>query len=379
MSEAAPIADSAPVPDGAVINETPASYSEPLGSQTPVEPEPVAKPASLDDSIDRAIAKSEAKQAEADKAKAKPEAKIEPKHQDKEPQPRDNGKFAATKAPADAQAPQEAPKPQEAAKPSFTDNDPPSRFSEDAKKDWHAAPESVRRESERAIKELTDGFQKYRQSAERDQQLDQFHRMAEQSGTKLETVVDTYVKTEQLLRSDPIKGLESICENLGLSLKQVAEHYLGQPSDLQQSDKDVKISQLEQKLQRLEQGVNSWQEQQQTREVQQTIESFKSDPKYARFDELKPDIGMFLQTGRANNLSEAYQLADRLNPAANNQAPVSTPAASSAAPSPEPVHPDKGLKSVHGAPTPGFTSPSGKKRAALSLDEALDRAFGAAG
>ena len=67
MTDAAVIADSAPAPvDGAPIGEA-ALSPQPLGSQIPAEaqakPEPVKAP-SLDDSIDRAMAKS----AEATKA-----------------------------------------------------------------------------------------------------------------------------------------------------------------------------------------------------------------------------------------------------------------------------------------------------------------------
>jgi hypothetical protein len=82
-----------------------------------------------------------------------------------------------------------------------------------------------------------------------------------------------------------------------------------------------------------------------------------------------------MKSGRAKDLPEAYQLAERLNPAP--QAKDAATAASSAAQDP-PVHPDKGQKSINGAPSAGST-PAAKKRVTRSLDEALDRAFGQAG
>jgi hypothetical protein len=86
-----------------------------------------------------------------------------------------------------------------------------------------------------------------------------------------------------------------------------------------------------------------------------------------------------MQSGRAKDLPEAYQLAERLNPAPAGQAKDAAPAASSAASAEPPVHPDKGQKSINGAPSAGLTSQPGKKRVTRSLDEALDRAFGQAG
>ena len=217
MTDAAVVADSGSAPiEGAPINESPANFNSPLGSQVP--PDAVAKPAepkappSLDDSIDRAMAKSAAKQVEPQEAKvdAKPEAKIE--------QPRENGKFVKdpAKAPVvEAPKPADASKSVDAVKPSFTATDAPARFSDDAKKDWATSPESVRRETERAIKELTDGHQKYRAAAERDASLNDLHEMAKASGKELGSVVREYVNMESQLRENPIAGLDTICQRHG--------------------------------------------------------------------------------------------------------------------------------------------------------------------
>jgi hypothetical protein len=388
MTDAAVVADSAPAPDadvgGAVINENAPAFNSPLGSQIPPDAQAKAepgKPASLDDSIERAMAKSAAKQAEAVKA---PEPKADAK--DAKPEPKaapergDGGKFVAKAPAADAPAAGDVqpPKPIESAKASFTASDAPSRFSEDAKKEWATAPESVRRETERAIKELTDGFQKYKQSAERDQALSEFHEMAKSSGKELSGVVREYVNMENKLRQDPVGGLDLICQRMGLSLRDVAAHVMGQKPEEQASQQDAVIRELRQTVQRLEQqvgGVTKSIEQQREEATLTEINAFASKPEHSRFEELADDIAFFMKSGRAKDLPEAYQLAERLNPAP--QAKEIAPAASSAAPEP-PVHPDKGQKSINGAPSAG-SSPAAKKRTSKSLDEALDRAFGAAG
>jgi hypothetical protein len=395
MTDAAVVADSAPPPDaapagGAAINENAPAFNSPLGSQIPpdaqAKPEAPTKPASLDDSIDRAMAKSAEKQAAAakapePKADAKADAKAEPAKD--APVRGQDGKFTAkepVKQPdAVPAAAKDAPKPAEAAKPSFTASEAPSRFSDDAKKEWATAPESVRRETERAIKELTDGFQKYKQSAERDQTLNEFHEMAKSSGKELAGVVREYVNMENTLRTNLLGGLDTICQRMGVSLRDVAAHVMGQKPEEQASQQDAVIRELRQELAGLKQqlgGVTQTIEHQREQATLTEINKFASE--HPRFEELAEDIAFFMKSGRAKDLPEAYDLAERLNPAPAGQAKETAPAASSAAPPEPPVHPDKGQKSINGAPSAG-SSPAAKKRTSKSLDEALERAFGAAG
>src|SRR6185369_2116193 len=183
------------------------------------------------------------------------DAKVEPVKE--APIRGEGGKFAPKEPAAqpDAAAAKDAGKVAEPAKPSFTASEAPTRFSEDAKKEWATAPESVRRETERAIKELTDGFQKYKQSAERDQGLTEFHEMAAKSGTDVKTALSKYTALEGLLRSDPIKGLHEVCNNMGLSLRDVAAHVLNQKPEQAASEQDAVIRELRQELATIKQQV----------------------------------------------------------------------------------------------------------------------------
>ncbi len=389
MTDAAVVADSGPAPDadvgGAVINENAPAFNSPLGSQIPPDAqakEAPAKPASLDDSIDRAIAKSAEKQASKEAPKApepKAGAKAEPKPEPKAaPERGEGGKFVAKQPDAAPAAAKDAAKPAEAAKPSFTASDAPSRFSDDAKKEWATAPESVRRETERAIKELTDGFQKYKQSAERDQTLHEFHEEAKQAGKELHSVVREYRNMEKLLHSNPEAGIEAVLSRIGLTPRQYAEHVLNKTPDQQASQQDATIRELRQMVTTLEQklgGVTQTIEQQREQATLTEINKFAAE--HPRFEELADDIAFFMKSGRAKDLPEAYSLAERLNPAPAGQAKDEQPAASSAAPEP-PVQPDKGQKSINGAPSSG-SSPAAKKRTPKSIDESLERAFGSVG
>lgn len=382
MTDAAVIADHGPAPDaaagGAVVNENTPSHNEPLGSQAP-EPraaEP-AKPVSLDAALDNAMAKAEAKAKPVEKPAAKPEAKVDAKPEVKPeakpaPERGEGGKFVAKEPQPGAE-----PKP-EPSKASFTASEAPSRFSDDAKKEWATAPESVRKETERAIKELTDGFQKYKQSAERDATLTEFHDMARNSGKDLSNVVREYVNMENKLRTDILGGLDDICQRVGLSLRDVAAHVMGQKPEEQASQQDSVIRELRQELATLKQqvgGVTQTIEQQREQATLTEINKFAAE--HPRFEELADDISFFLKSGRAKDLPEAYQLAERLNPAPTTAAKDDQPAASSAALEP-PVQPDKGQKSINGAPSPG-SIPAAKKRVAKSLEESLNTAFSRVG
>jgi hypothetical protein len=383
MSDAAVSADSGPAPiEGAPINESPSGFIQPLGSQIPSDAvaksdEPKAPP-SLDDSIDRAIAKSAAKQEGKEPPKADVKAEQAAKEPAKAEQPRENGRFAKDPAKVEAPTPADTAKPVEQVKPSHIAEDAPARFTETAKAKWHGADPEIRGEVLRMQRELTDGYQKHKEAAERDGTLAEFHEMAKASGKELPNVVREYVNMENALRKDPVGGLDLICQRLGFSLRDVAAHVLNQTPDQNASQQDAiirelnnKISQLEQQLGGVTQTINKQREQSTLAEIN------KFAAENPRFEELADDIAFFMKSGRAKDLPEAYQLAERLNPAPASQAKDEPPAASSAAPAPS-VQTDKGLKSINGAPSSG-SSPAAKKRVAKSLDDALNAAFGRAG
>jgi hypothetical protein len=164
------------------------------------------------------------------------------------------------------------------AKPSHTTSAPPTRFSAAAKAEWDTAPETVRAEVSRMEREFKAGFAKYKTAAERDASLADFHDMAAKGGTTVREALSKYVNLENQLRADPIRGLEIICQNVGLSLRDVASQVLGLTLDRSEAN---------------------------------AVEEFAA--KHPRFDELSEDIIFLLETGRADDLPEAYTLVERLN------------------------------------------------------------------
>jgi hypothetical protein len=371
-------AESTPAPEATVELPNPISTEaqpEPQEKSEPkAKPEPKAdKPISTREALEKATAKVEKDNAPvkteakpADKAADKAADKTEPVKTDK---PRDEaGKFA--KDPAKVEAPVKTE-----AKPSYTAGDPPARFSADAKAVWATLPETVRAETARMERELTQGYEKHKAAAERDSTLNEFHDMAKQAGKDLPSVVREYVNMESLLRKEPVKAMETILSRVGLSPRQYAEHILGQTPDQNASQQDATIRELrqqnatlEERLNRLEGGFN------QQRESATLTEINKFAQDNPRFEELAADIAFFMKSGRAKDLPEAYRLAERLNPA---PAQASTTAASSAPVIDLSVQTEKGQKSINGAPSPG-SSPAAQKPS-TSIKEALRKAMAQAG
>lgn len=247
----------------------------------------------------------------------------------------------------------------------------PSRFSADAKTAWAAAPEPVKAEIHRAVRELEAGIEQYRQRWE---PLKPFDDLARQSNTSIEAALTNYIGIEQLIARDPIAGFERVAQNMGLSLRDIAAHVMGQAPDAVASQQDATIRELRGELAALRQelgGVTTSIRSDKEQAVFRQIEDFaKTAP---RFDDLASDVAFFIESGRANDLKEAYALAERLNPVPQ---PASTPAAS-AAPETIAAQNRKGRLSLSGSPGAG-SSPTARPVSESPL-KAVDAAFAALG
>jgi hypothetical protein len=345
---------------------------KPVETKPEVKSEPVEKkPPTTREALQRAaeqVEKDEKAKVEKPEVKADPKAKVEAKPDVKpevktERQRDETGKFASDK-------------PKEQPKPSHTAGDAPARFTKDVKDVWATLPDNVRGEVTRMERELTEGYAKHRQAAERDAGLAEYHEMAQKGGTTVKEALANYVGMENMIRQDPIRGLERVCQNMGLSLRDVAAHVLNQKPEEVAGQQDATIRELKAELADLKKqvgGVTQTFQQQQEQTVGKQVSDFASDPAHSRFDELHEDIAFFLKNRCPGDLEQAYKLAERLNPA-----PVTEqPAASSAPVIDLAAQTARGSKSINGAPSAG-SSPAASKPS-TSIKESLRRAMAAAG
>lgn len=355
--DAAPQGDSAPADTGA----TETSF------------EPTSRGA-----VDRAFAALDAKEdAPAPKAQeAAPEQDAAEPIGDDTRERDEFGRFKAKETSPEGEQPV-AEKAETPEKPVVPD-DAPARFSPDAKAAWATAPEPVKAEIKRAITELEGGLAQYK---ERWEPLKDFADMAERSGTTLHDAFGRYVQMEQALRNNPAQGLEAVLGNMGLTPQQYAEYIMqtqGEAPDQQATMQDkiindltAKLSAMEQKFGTIEQTI----EQQQMAQINQYIAAFEKD--HPRVNELGTLIEKLISGNVATTLEEAYEMADRLNPAPAAATPQTDAQAVPAQPKIDPAQTRKGQLSISGAPSSG-SNPMNKKPPG-SNRAAVDNAFAALG
>lgn len=404
---AAPAADISSAAPGAAIEHvaappTPISDSGPAAGEAAIEPKPAPTA--------REALKAAAAKVEKDEA-----AKVDPKAAaTTTEQPRDKGKFAAKDATGKEPA---AAKLDAAGKPivdktadgkadakagvtavtepkagdvpaAKTTHAAPARFSNDAKAVWDTAPEPVKAEVTRMQRELEQGIEKHRVKAERDDQIADFHELAKKSGTDVKTALTKYTNMEQLLRTNPLKGLEAVCDNIGVSIKDVARIVLGQAPDQEASQSEATIRGLRQELSSLKEqvgGITNTFKQQGETQLHEQIATWAE--KIPLFEVLAPHIAQEMRDGAAN-LDAAHEAVLQKYPqlAALSDASKSPPAkeepeipaaASSAAAPDLSAQTRKGSKSITGAPGDG--SEPVARQPSSSIKEALKRAAAKAG
>lgn len=347
-------------------------------------PEPIAE-ATPRGAIDRAFAalEGDSEPAAKEPAKAEPEqvATADAAVGERERNP--DGTFKAKDATAE---PVQADKPVDAAidaaKAETAPGDAPARFSPDAKALWATAPEPVKAEVLRMEREMTAGLEKYRADATAFDSVREYDSMARQYGTDLKSALDRYVAMDKALNDNPLQGLELICQDKGISLREVAAHILGQPlpeGEQQSLQAQQHIQRLEAQIARLEQGFTGIQSQSIGEQITNFAANLNENDK-ALFNELDAPIAEFIKQGLS--LQDAFAQAKEAEKtrvqrlAANfgfntqpTPAPTSQPGLS--------AHTQKGQLSVTGAPSSG-SNPSNRKPPSSPRD-AIDRAFNAVG
>lgn len=370
--------------------ETPASEVK-TGEIIPPEKKEPAKPVSVRDAVRNAREKLEAQEKAEQEAKSAPKAE-QPPAEKKEPAARDQtGKFTPREQqqPNQAQQPAAQTQPQQGQeeKPRTAHRDPPPRFSSDAKAAWETAPEPVKAEIHRAIRELEDGQQKYRQSHERYETIRQFDEIARSNGHELRQSLEKVVAIEQAFSRSPVEGFQRICDHFGINMRALAAHIAGQTPDQVQAGQDQTISELRREIASLKEqvgGVSNTFQQQQQAAMSKEVEAFAADN--PRFYDIMDDVTFFLQSGRIDQtlppldrLKEAYSLAERLNPAPQA---ITSQIEQPLRPAKDPdlsAQTAKGSKSISGAPSSGSDPAMTGKPETVSIKEAIKRARAQAG
>ena len=275
----------------------------------------------------------------------------------------------------------------------------PSRFAPTAKAEWEKTPEPVKAEIDRSIKELENGLQKYKASAERFDELAEYEQLSRQHYNQpLKETLKHYADLDRGL-ADPktnLATLERLVSNMkyvgtdgqtyNWDLPQLAQYILDQSeqgvSTYQDPQADLKaqLAEMQKKLDAFETGVTKQRETERertTQTLQEQITEFAS--KNSRFEELYEDIEIELHNPKfaagkdpLQRLQLAYEKVERLNPAPSLAPPAPAIAAPDVA-----AQTRKASASITGAPGAGSNLAS--KPVPSSSRDALKAAFAAKG
>jgi len=332
-------------------------------AQAASEEDAANEPVSLDSMIDNAFDTVDGEiENGTDGAKAKPADPVDPEVVELSPE---------EQAAADAKAAEEA-----AAETAVT---LPERFKGITPEAWGAVPPEVQAEVERMRTELEAGLAEKDAALEPYQGLEEFQKMAADGGTTLKDAMTHYAGLENLFAQNPMAGFQQLSQNLGLNMHQVAAEILNVNPNQQAMQQNQQTMALNQKIEKLEKQLakhdETFTQQQNSVYENQVAEFAAANEHYAAVED---DMVMFINSGRAKDLSSAYDLALKLHglektpkaPSAAEQAEIDKKAALAA-------QTRKGKLSVTGAPNKG----SKPKKAANSpsIDKALDDAFAEVG
>lgn len=228
---------------------------------------------------------------------------------------------------------------------------PPSSWSPAAKVAFDNLPDIVKAEIGKRETEIRAGFQKLQEY----KPVDKYLEMAKRSGTTLDRALEAYVGFENLIRRDPIVGIEEVLKNAGIDPRAFMTAYqtrlasgyrtpgeptpsanrtANDPSDIVRLAKEAARAEFEERAYGSE------------------VAAFRADPKNRFFDNVQARMVELVNAGMAHSVKDAYDMACRLDPEISrllNQPPAADPRRVAA------VQARSAARSIVGAPSAGAT------------------------
>lgn len=202
---------------------------------------------------------------------------------------------------------------------------PPASWTPTAKAKWNALDPDVQREILRREGDITKGLTEFEPKAQRlnklDEVLNPVRDRLRMTGLADEEYIKTLVAADSILRGpNAIQGFAYLAQQYGVHPQALINHFMGQPQQAfqpQPPQQDPILTRLEQIDQRLSAREQAEQQQVQA-ETQAQIQSFASDPAHLYFENVKADMAVFLRSGKAKTLEDAYDMACHADPVIRN-------------------------------------------------------------
>lgn len=235
----------------------------------------------------------------------------------------ERGRFAkeaekAAQAALDPKAQQAPPEPVVAAPeaPAGTEQAvrPPPGWSVASKAEFDKLPAHVKADIAKREVEVNQGLAKLAEY----KPIERFSQMARQGGTTLEKALESYTGIEQMLRSDLVKGMGQIAQNLGVHPVEMAQKILAaygqQPNQTGQQpaaqitpDVQALLQQQLVPLQRTVQQLTAEKQAQTQAQINSAIDRFFADPANKYAENLSDDMVPLINQRRQQVPGEPYE------------------------------------------------------------------------
>lgn len=218
-----------------------------------------------------------------------------------------DGKFVAKEEESAQDASQE-PEPAEPPKEAIR---PPAGWTPQAKAKFAALDPDIQKEVLKRERDFATGLEERTARVKRYEPLETLiapHRDKwAMAGMDEVTAIGTLIGAHNVLETKPIDGIQHLMRAYNVSLAQLA----GQPQQAQPvAQQPQQDNALLQRIAALESSIQAGQ----TATYQTQIEAFQADPKNLYFENVRDDMAALIQTGKAKDLPEAYEMACWMRP-----------------------------------------------------------------
>lgn len=224
-----------------------------------------------------------------------------------------DGKFLAKDAEKAQDAPQE-PLSEVAEPPSQVVTRPPSSWSPAAKAAFAELPDDVKAAVAKREREIDAGLRSKAEEVKRYEPLEKViaprRTMLAMRGLNEVQAISALFEAQDKLEQNPREALTMLAQIYGERIRfggqpQAQPQHPAQPNQGQPPE----FQQLQAEIARLRQQV----EQASQAPILSEVEAFKSDPSHLYFDNVRDDMALLIEAGKAKTLKEAYDMACYMN------------------------------------------------------------------
>ena len=192
----------------------------------------------------------------------------------------------------------------------------PQSWTPAARERWGEIPEDLRKEIVRREEAAVHGFRKMQEQFEPIRRvaegLSPFLQEAAQYGAEPVGYIANVMNTERVLRTAPVRdkfqALINIADQYGVPLRQIINDSVGEKVFETQPQQNSVHPEIQRQLEE----INQWREQQTQQVHIQQIREFAQTKEF--FNDVKEEMALLLDSGRAKDLADAYEQATWLNP-----------------------------------------------------------------